>query len=94
MFLAWTVLNCLMVLVGLFLLGRYRDRARRATAVGIIALGGYGVVTLLGFARVEFGGRTFGPGSELYDVVSGLLVLGNVACVLLLVVGIVIDRRP
>lgn len=94
MFLAWIILNCLMAIVGLFVLGRYRHRSPKATRIGIVALFAYGTLTLLALARVQFAGRLLEPDSVPSQVASGVLILGNVMCVFALVVAIVTDRKP
>ena len=93
MFLAWIILNGLVVLVGLFVLGRYRSQAPKATRIGIVALYGFGLWTLLFLALVKNVGGFFGLESEWRVVVEGLLLLGFPACILLLVVAVVTDRR-
>ena len=88
----WVILNSLTVLVGLFILGWYRNRSRKATAIGIVALCGYGLVMLLPFA-LPLAAALFGFGSIPNMVISATLLIGCNLCFLLLVVAIVIDRR-
>ncbi len=89
----WMILNCLMVLVGLFILGRYRNRSRKATGIGIIALCGYGVLALTPIVPWQFAIALLGLGSVSNTVFSVAYTIGWTLCQFLLVVAIVIDRR-
>jgi hypothetical protein len=72
-----------MVVVGLSVLLWYRERSRKATTIGIIALCGYGVLTLLSVVLW----------SEFAVILIGCQMLGSLVCPLLLVVAIITDRR-
>ncbi len=91
--LTWVVLNCLMVLVGLFILGRYRERSRKATTIGIVALCGFGVLGLMPLVLRQFAVGLFGPDSAFGTILAVIQLVGYTLCPLLLVIAIVIDRR-
>ena len=85
------ILHCLMVLVGLCILGWYRNRSRKATAIGIVALCGCGLLMLVPFTPLA--AALFGLGSVSGTVLGAIQLIGWNLCPLLLVVAIVIDRR-
>jgi hypothetical protein len=91
----WLILNAVVVFVGIVVLWWCRDRSRKATRVGTIALCGYGLLTLLPFAPLAV--AQFGLGSLPGEVGAAFAVahmIGWPLCLLLLVVAIIIDRQP
>ena len=88
----WMISHCLIVLVGLCVLVWYRNRSRKATTIGIIALCGYGLFMSLPFV-VPLALGLFGLGEVPYTVTFIASLVGWTLCLLLLVIAIVIDRR-
>jgi hypothetical protein len=87
----------LMTAAGLFVLIRYQARSRRATALGVAGL--LGLATLL-LGR-DYGARVapawiethLGSGVNSTAVYLGSETVLMGACILLLVAGVVVDRR-
>jgi hypothetical protein len=91
MFWLLVILQFLVILVGLCVLVWYRNRSRKATTIGIVALGGYGLFMLLPYGPIAAALLGLEPGSG--TILFTASILGSTLCPLLLVVAIVTDRR-